>query len=77
MKEQYGPTVWWERVRGRSPEVLQFHCYYLEAGEAGERRREVVPVVEPGAYDDFDITVIESLRIRVGRWFNFNRHGEN
>ncbi len=67
MKEQYGPTMWWERVRGRAPEVVQFHRYYLESGEPGERLREAVPVVEPGAYEDFEIIVVESLRARLER----------
>ena len=58
MKEQYGPVAWWERVRGRAPEVLHFHHYYVEAAEPGQRRREAVPVVEPHGYADYDITVL-------------------
>jgi hypothetical protein len=67
VKELYGPTLWWDRVRGRAPEVLQFHRYYLEAAEPGQRTRMMVPVVEPGSYDDYDISEIENLWHRLGR----------
>jgi len=73
LKEQYGPVKWWERVRGRAPEILHFHHYYKEAAEAGQRRREMVPVVEPNGYETYDIAVLETLAQRVRRWMALPR----